>query len=97
MRYSAWCLLLVIFLGGFCPELHAQKNGQNLISVTFHDAPIQELVEEIESQTDYFFYYDISLFDSLKFNFSVSREPLSTVLDRAFANTSFNYAIGPEH
>jgi hypothetical protein len=95
MRYSAWCLLLVIFLGGFCPELHAQKNGQNLISVTFHDAPIQELVEEIESQTDYFFYYDISLFDSLKFNFSVSREPLSTVLDRAFANTSFNYAIGP--
>ena len=70
MRYSVGCLLLVIFLGCYSPELHAQKNAQNLITVTFHDAPIQELAEEIESQTDYFFYYDISLFDSLRFNFS---------------------------
>jgi hypothetical protein len=95
MRYSFGCLLLFIFLGSFSPELKAQKNAQNLITVTLHDAPIQELVEEIESQTGYFFYYDISLFDSLKFNFSANREPLSAVLNLAFANTKYNYAIGP--
>ncbi len=95
MKYSARRILLFLSLGFLSPALHAQKNAQNLISATFHDAPIQEFVEEIEAQTDYFFYYDISLFDSLRFNFTVNKEPLSAVMDRAFANTSFNYAIGP--
>ena len=95
MRYPAGSLLLVIFLGCFCPALHAQKNAGNLITATFHDAPIQEIVEEVERQTDYFFYYDASLFDSLLFTFSVTKEPLSSVMDRAFANTNLNYAIGP--
>jgi hypothetical protein len=97
MRYSVGSLLLVIFLGCFCPALHAQKNAENLITATFHDAPIQEIAEEIERQTDYFFYYDASMFDSLRFTFSVNKEPLSSVMDRAFANTSFNYAIGPHN
>jgi TonB dependent receptor/CarboxypepD_reg-like domain/TonB-dependent Receptor Plug Domain len=97
MRYSAGCFLLVIFLGCYSPDLKAQKNAQNLITVTLHDAPIQELVEEIESQTDYFFYYDISLFDSLKFNFSVTKESLRYVMIKAFGGTDFNYAIGPSN
>jgi hypothetical protein len=97
MRYSLGCFVFVIFLAAYSPVLYGQKNAQNLITATFHDAPIQEFVEEIESQTDYFFYYDLSLFDSLRFNFSVSREPLSSVMDRAFANTNLNYAIGPHN
>jgi hypothetical protein len=94
-KYTLRCLLLVFITGFLSPSAHAQKNAQNLISVTFHDATIQEFVEEIEAQTDYFFYYDISLFDSLRFNFTINKEPLSSVMDRAFANTSFNYAVGP--
>jgi len=97
MGYRAGFLLVIIFANFYSPALHAQKNAQNLISVTFHDAPIKELTEEIEMQTDYFFYYDISQFDSLRFNFSVSREPLGAVLSRAFANTDFFYSIGPHN
>src|SRR5271154_6299661 len=95
LKYSLRGLLLVFISGFLSPSTHAQKNAQNLITVTFHDATIQEFVEEIEAQTDYFFYYDISLFDSLRFNFTANKEPLSSVMDRAFANTSFNYAVGP--
>ena len=71
----------------FVPALQGQKNAQNLITVTFHEAGIREMTEEIESQTDYFFYYDIAIFDTLRVTFSVSREPLTAVLDKAFANT----------
>ena len=97
MGYRAGLLMIIIFANFYSPALHAQKNAKNLISVTFHDAPIQELTEEIELQTNYFFYYDISQFDSLRFNFSVSGEPLGAVLSRAFANTDFFYSIGPHN
>ena len=74
--------------------MHGQKNAQNLITVTLHEAGIREMTEEIESQTDYFFYYDIAIFDTLRVTFSASREPLTTVLDKAFANTNLVYSIG---
>ena len=97
MRYSVGSLLLIILLGCYSPELKAQKNAQNLITVTLHDAPIQEMVEEVELQTDYHFYYDISLFDSLKFNFSVNKESLKYVMIKAFSGTDINYAVGPSN
>ena len=81
----------------FSPDLHAQKNAQNLISGTFHDQTISEFTEEIESQTDYFFYFDISLFDSLRINVVANKDPLSIVLDQAFAKTDFKYSIGPHN
>ncbi len=94
MKYFAG---LFIFICCFCSRLQGQKNGQNLITATFHEAGIREMTEEIESQTDYFFYYDIAIFDTLRVTFSVSREPLTAVLDKAFANTSLVYSIGPHN
>src|SRR5450755_510920 len=95
MGYRIGFLLLMFSMGFFCPELHAQKNPLNLISGTFHDLTIQEFTEEIEQQTNYFFYYDITLFDSLRITMTVNKEPLSAVLDQAFEKTDFNYSIGP--
>jgi hypothetical protein len=97
MKYPVGFLFLIVFLNFLPDSLTAQKSAQNLVTATFHDAPIRELVEEVESQTDYYFYYDITLFDSLRFNFSVTKAPLSEVLDQAFANTNFNYAVGPHN
>jgi hypothetical protein len=88
---------LFIFLCCFCSRIQGQKNVQNLITVTFHEAGIREMTEEIESQTDYFFYYDIAIFDTLRVTLSVSREPLTAVLDKAFANTNLVYSIGPHN
>jgi hypothetical protein len=97
MGYRIGFLLLMFSMGFFCPELHAQKNPLNLISGTFHDLTIQEFTEEIEQQTNYFFYYDITLFDSLRITMTVNKEPLSAVLDQAFEKTDFNYSIGPHN
>jgi hypothetical protein len=86
---------LIFLMAFFCPEIHAQKNPQNLITGTFHDQTIKEFTEEIESQTSYFFYFDISLFDSLRINLIANKDPLSMVMDQAFAKTDFKYSIGP--
>ncbi|HEY4936225.1 MAG TPA: carboxypeptidase-like regulatory domain-containing protein, partial [Puia sp.] len=86
-------LLLVVCLGCFNQKLHAQKNAQNTISGDFKDLTIRDFTKELEQQTNYFFYYEASSFDSIRFTLSADREPLSSVLDRAFANTAFNYSI----
>src|SRR5664279_238894 len=89
---------LVTFLAVFiCSGLRAQKNAQNLISGAFHDQTIKEFTGEIETQTDYFFYFDTSLFDSLRINLTANRDPLSSVLDQVFAKTDFKYSIGPHN
>jgi hypothetical protein len=97
MKNTVPFLFFVIGMLSFCPVLYAQRNPQNLISGDFRDLKIKEFTEEIESQTDYFFYYDISLFDSLRISISVSQQPLSSVLEKAFQKTDFNYSIGPHH
>jgi TonB dependent receptor/CarboxypepD_reg-like domain/TonB-dependent Receptor Plug Domain len=95
MKYSFFFLMLVSCLVWFCPGVQAQKNPQDLITGNFHDLTIREFVEEIEKQTNYFFYYDDTdtLFDSLRVSLSVNKESLSTLLDQAFAGTDFKYSI----
>ncbi|MFI5124312.1 MAG: carboxypeptidase-like regulatory domain-containing protein [Chitinophagales bacterium] len=92
MKYRILFLLL-IFLA-FCRlDASAQKNPQNLISGNFKQLTIDEFVQEMESQTSYYFYYDITKFDSLRITLSVNREPLVKVLELAFGKTDFNYAV----
>ncbi len=91
LKYFPACLFwLVICL----PALHAQKNPQNLISGEFKDLTIQDFTKQVEQQTAYFFYYDISLFDSIRFTLSADHEPLSIVMDRAFSKTDFTWSVG---
>ncbi len=97
MRYTANILLIFISVGFFHGELHAQKNPQNLISGDFKDLSIRDFTRELEHQTNYFFYYDSSLFDSIRFTITVDRQPLSSVMDQVFAKTDFNYSIGPHN
>ncbi len=92
MKYRILFLLL-IFLAVCRPDASAQKNPQNLVSGNFKQLTIGEFVQEVESQTSYYFYYDITKFDSLRITLSVSREPLVKVLELAFGKTDFNYAI----
>ncbi|HEY4155296.1 MAG TPA: carboxypeptidase-like regulatory domain-containing protein [Puia sp.] len=92
MKYRI-LLLLLLFLQACLFPAAAQKNAQNLISGNFQNLTIEQFTQELESQTGYYFYYDDSLFDSLRVTLSASREPLSKVLEKAFAGTDFNYAI----
>lgn len=85
--------LLVTCLGFFNQDLHAQKNVQNTITGDFKALTIGDFIKELKQQSDYRFFYDPILFDSIRFTLTVDRESLTAVLDRAFANTSFKYSI----
>jgi len=94
MSSPKYFLTGLFWLAIYLPSLHAQKNPQNLISGDFKDLTIQDFTKQLEQQTSYFFYYDISLFDSLRITLSADREPLSVVMDRAFSKTDFTWSVG---
>ena len=88
------CLLKYLLAGLFwlavyIPSLHAQKNPQNLISGEFKDLTIQDFTKHLEQQTTYFFYYDISLFDSILFTLSADHEPLTIGTGQGFFQNDF--------
>jgi hypothetical protein len=66
------------------------------ISANFQQATIAQVVSEVESKSTYHFYYDPIQFDSLRVTLQVNQVALETVLDMAFKNTDFHYAITPQ-
>ncbi|HYG14149.1 MAG TPA: TonB-dependent receptor, partial [Bacteroidia bacterium] len=81
---------LVIFL--FCLQAAAQDQ-RKLVSANFSNVDITVLTQELERQTGYYFYYDLVVFDSARFNLSVTSETLQHTLETAFQNTDFRFAI----
>ena len=71
----------------------AQQNPIKLISVNFQQATISQVVSDIESKSNYHFYYDAAKFDSLRVTLQVNDKPVDAILDLAFKNTDFHYAI----
>jgi CarboxypepD_reg-like domain len=86
-------IFLFIYLGFFNQIILAQTNPQNIITGDFKRLSITDFVKKLKQQTNYYFYYDPSKFDSSFFTLSADREPLTSVLNRAFQNTSFKYSI----
>ena len=66
---------------------------QKLISVNFQQATITQVVNDIESKTSYHFYYDPASFDSLKVTLQLNDKPIAAILEIAFQNTNFHYAV----
>ncbi|MDB4904801.1 MAG: TonB-dependent receptor [Mucilaginibacter sp.] len=74
----------------------AQQSTAKLISVNFQQATITQFISELESKSSYHFYYDRVQFDSLKITLQVNDKPIETILDLAFKNTDFYYAISQQ-
>jgi hypothetical protein len=74
----------------------AQVGGNKLIDVNFRQAGIEQVVNDLESKTGYHFYYDNTVFDSLRVTLQLNQQPLDRVLDEAFKNTRFHYVITSE-
>ncbi len=71
----------------------AQQSNVKLISGNFQQATIGQFISELESKSNFHFYYDPIQFDSLRVTLQVNEKPLETILDLAFKNTDFHYAI----
>jgi hypothetical protein len=61
--------------------------------VKLENQPIGELIKQIEKQSNYHFYYEASLFDSLKITLSLKDASINNVLDKAFHGSDFYYSI----
>src|SRR5476651_2195447 len=86
--YLAFCILI-----GLAPIVNAQQNPSKLIDVDFKQANISQIVTDLKAKTGYRFFYDPAQFDSLSVTLSISQKPLGFILDKAFENTNYHYAI----
>ncbi|MVN90692.1 TonB-dependent receptor [Mucilaginibacter aquatilis] len=86
--YLIFCLLL-----GSPVFVCAQKTDDKLIDVDFQQATISQFVAQIESKTNYTFYYDAAKFDSLRVTLKLNQATVKKVLEDAFANTTYKYSI----
>jgi hypothetical protein len=84
--------LSVIFCCFLCKIVCGQVNDQ-LITVNFQQAGIQQFAAELEAKTGYRLYYEPKQFDSLRVTLQALQKPLAVVLSLAFQNTNYHYAI----
>ena len=76
MHLRLLTLTLLLLTGG---AALAQKDS--LVSMDFKQAPIAQVLEKLEKQTGYRFYYDTTDFDSARIDITVDRQPFGKILD----------------
>lgn len=92
MRY----VILAVFL---FRSLHGitQPGDTSSITAQFRNVKIEQLANELQQKTGYYFYYDARQLDTITFNFSVTNQSLSKILETAFSTTDFFFAIDGNH
>lgn len=84
---------LFLFVLIFC--LHAENsNSQNVkVSLTKNNVELENVLTEIEKQTDYLFVYNKYVNVNRKVSVNLKRLPLAEALNQLFKGTSVKYAI----
>ena len=89
MRHVLIIVLLAVSISG-----SAQPAGDtSSITLDLKNATITQFADELQKQTGYTFFYDISQFDSLRFNIAFKKYSLSRALETAFASSDFFFGI----
>ena len=88
MRHLIICGLLFISVAG-----RGQIADTSSITAQFRNMNITQFADELQKKTRFTFYYDAKQFDTIAFNFSVSNQSLSRILETALASTDFFFAI----
>jgi hypothetical protein len=86
-------IYLISFCFLFFLRIASAQQSNKLISVNFQQATITQFVDGLESKSGVHFFYDPVQFDSLRVTLQVNDKPLETILDMAFSNTDFHYAV----
>src|ERR1700761_8513572 len=71
----------------------SQATGERLIDADYKQFTIGQIVNDIEAKTSYHFYYNPATFDSLRITLNVTQKPVNFILQQAFKNTRYTYAI----
>jgi hypothetical protein len=86
----AW--LVLAFVPGW-----VMAQTKPVFTLQLRDVPWVTVVETIEAQSSYRFYFRTADTDSLLFSVAALRAPLEEVLAKAFAKTDLRYAIDPDN
>jgi hypothetical protein len=84
---SLFCLLLL------ADRSLAQSNEREKVTLDWKGTSIIEILNEMEKQTGYRFFYDTADFDSTRTDIKVMRQPFYTVLDEILSGTGITYSI----
>ncbi|MCO6497068.1 MAG: TonB-dependent receptor [Chitinophagaceae bacterium] len=84
--------LLICFFNILTTGVFAQQEEQ--VSVNFDQSNIEEVVRQIESQTNYHFFYDRTQFENATFTMQASKVYLPSLLTRLFDGTGYSFVIG---
>jgi outer membrane receptor protein involved in Fe transport len=72
---------------------NAQVSSEKRITMKLDSVQFQYFVGQIEQQTEYYFYYDPSQFDSLTVDLEVNQLTVPQILDQVLSGSDFTYAI----
>ncbi|ADY53103.1 TonB-dependent receptor plug [Pseudopedobacter saltans DSM 12145] len=89
-KVKKYLFIIVVFFVVF--QSKAQEQVES-IEINLYNASVKDLAENIEKQGGYRFYYEQTLFDSLKVNINHTKASLKEILNKAFKGTDFKYAI----
>jgi TonB-linked SusC/RagA family outer membrane protein len=84
-------LLLVTALNVFSSNIHSQNTPLN---VNMKNVPIKEVLNYIEDNSDYFFFYSSKMVDvNQHVDINSTNTPISEILDAVFKDTDIKYVI----
>src|SRR5687768_3979854 len=89
-RFGLTTLLIIIL----SPKVFSQEK---LLTGNFSGLSFEQLVQTIESQTNYHFYYNPQFTDSLSVKIDGQGKPLSEILNQVLAGTDLHYSIAPDN
>jgi hypothetical protein len=84
---------IAVFVASILFALHVRAQDTKVVSGNFNSFTFAQLVSEIESQTNYHFYYNPISTDSLLIRSNFSNARVSDILNEIFTGTSLHYAI----
>ncbi|MBO0358298.1 TonB-dependent receptor [Hymenobacter sp. BT186] len=95
MRHAYFLLITLLFSSLGLPS-QAQQTAEKTISGDFQHVPFGQFVALLEARSEYRFYFDPQAVDSLYVTLLVQDQPVRSVLERAFQNTPYRFAIDDE-
>lgn len=93
MRKVWFITSMVICLSFLRQQAVAQRDTSQLITIHSDSAGIQQIVDAVEKQIDWHFYYDTADFSNQNFTIHADKQPLPKILEQVFASTDFEFSF----
>ena len=93
MRISTFLLGACVFCS-YAEDSHSQNAR---VSINKNNSQLEEILNEIESQTDYLFIYNNQVDVNRKVSVKAKTKPVSEVLDNLFKNAGIEYEMEGTH